>query len=72
MTTDGHKAYLDAVEDAFGAEVDYAQLIKIYGNVPEHGQVRYSPAICMGARKAVINGEPDFKHVSTSQSNAKT
>ena len=66
LTTDGHRAYLDAVEDAFGAEIDYAQLVKIYGNAPEGGEVRYSPAVCMGARKAVINGKPDFKHVSTS------
>jgi IS1 family transposase len=66
LTTDGHRAYLDAVEDAFGMEIDYAQLVKIYGNAPEGGEVRYSPAVCMGARKAVINGKPDFKHVSTS------
>lgn len=66
LTTDGHKAYLNAVEDAFGSEVDYAQLVKIYGNAPEHGEVRYSPAICMGARIASINGNPDFAHVSTS------
>ena len=66
LTTDGHKAYLNAVEDAFGAEIDYAMLVKIYGNAPEGGEVRYSPAQCMGARKAVITGKPDFKHVSTS------
>lgn len=67
LTTDGHKAYLNAVENAFGAEVDYAQLVKIYGNAPENlGEVRYSPAVCMGAKKAVITGEPDFKHISTS------
>lgn len=70
LTTDGHKAYLNAVEDAFGAEIDFAQLVKIYGNevgpkanTPER---RYSPAQCMGARKAVISGNPDFQHVSTS------
>lgn len=66
LTTDGHKAYLNAVEDAFGAEIDYAMLVKIYGNTPEGGEVRYSPAVCMGAKKAVISGQPDFKHVSTS------
>src|SRR5690348_7263330 len=66
LMMDGHRAYLDAVEDAFGVEIDYPQLIKIYGNVLEQGKVRYSPAICMDARKAVINGKPDFKHVSTS------
>jgi IS1 family transposase len=66
LTTDGHKAYLNAVEDAFGAEIDYAMLVKIYGNAPEHGEVRYSPAVCMGARIAKITGKPDFAHVSTS------
>ena len=66
LTTDGHKAYLSAIEDAFGAEVDYAQLIKIYGNAPEGAEVRYSPAQCMGARKGLVTGTPDFKHVSTS------
>ena len=52
LTTDGHKAYLSAVEDAFGANIDYAMLVKIYGNAPEGAEVRYSPAVCMGARKA--------------------
>ena len=66
LTTDGHKAYLSAVEDAFGAEIDYAMLQKIYGAAPEGPEVRYSPAQCMGARKAVISGKPDFRHVSTS------
>lgn len=66
LTTDGHGAYLSAVEDAFGASIDYAQLVKSYGAAPEGPQVRYSPAICMGARKAVIGGNPDFEHVSTS------
>ena len=70
LTTDGLKAYLQPVEDAFGADVDFAQLIKIYGNtlgtnIP--AEVRYSPALCVGARKAVVTGNPDFKHVSTSQ-----
>lgn len=66
LTTDGHKAYLSAVEDAFGAGIDYAMLIKIYGNTPEGGEVRYSPAQCMGARKAVQSGQPDWNHISTS------
>jgi uncharacterized Fe-S cluster protein YjdI len=61
----GHKPYLTAVEDAFGSEIDYATLQKIYGVAPEQGEVRYSPAQCMGARKAVISGNPDFRHVST-------
>jgi IS1 family transposase len=66
LTTDGHKAYLSAIEDAFGSQVDYAMLIKIYGNTPEGAEVRYSPAQCMGARKAVQSGMPDWKHISTS------
>jgi len=70
LTTDGLKAYLEATEDAFGSEIDYAQLIKIYGNATgpdqKHAEIRYSPAQCMGARKAVISGKPDYQHVSTS------
>lgn len=66
LTTDGHGAYLHAVDQVFGTEIDYAQLQKIYGAAPEGPQVRYSPAVCMGARKAVINGTPDHKHISTS------
>jgi hypothetical protein len=66
LTTDGHGAYLSAIHDAFGSEVDYAQLVKIYGKAPEGSEVRYSPAQCMGAKKAVVIGRPDFAHVSTS------
>jgi len=66
MTTDGHKPYLSAVEDAFGADIDYAMLIKLYGNAPEGGEVRYSPAKCMGARKTVVSGKPEHQHISTS------
>lgn len=66
LTTDGHKAYLNAVEDAFGCEIDYGMLVKIYGAEQQGGEVRYSPAQCMGARKANITGKPDFKHISTS------
>ena len=65
LTTDGHKAYLEAVEDAFGGDVDYAQLIKLYGEAPE-AQKRYSPAACVGARKRRVEGNPDPKAVSTS------
>lgn len=69
LTTDGFRPYLYAVEDAFGTEIDYAQLVKIYGT-PEKSQynadVRYSPAVCMGARKAKIIGRPVYQHVSTS------
>lgn len=66
LTTDGHRAYLSAVEDAFGAGIDYAILQKIYGNSEQGPETHYSPAICMGARKAVISGNPDHNHVSTS------
>jgi IS1 family transposase len=66
LTTDGHRAYLEAVEGAFGGDVDYAQLIKLYGAVPESAKGRYSPADCIGARKEAIEGDPDMKHVSTS------
>ena len=64
--TDGHRPYLEAVEEAFGADVDYAQLVKLYGNAPESMKGRYSPAECIGARKEPIEGDPDWKHISTS------
>ncbi len=57
---------MQAVEGAFGADVDYAQLVKIYGSAPESMKGRYSPAECTGAKKSRIEGEPDEKHVSTS------
>lgn len=66
LTTDGHKAYLQAVEEAFGDDIDYAQLIKLYGNAPEALKGRYSPAGLVGARKDTITGKPDKAHVSTS------
>ena len=66
LTTDGHKAYLEAVEGAFGGDVDYAQLVKLYGTSPESAKGRYSPAECIGARKERVEGNPDIKHVSTS------
>ena len=65
LTSDGHRAYLEAVEGAFGADIDYAMLVKIYGNPPE-AEKRYSPAECIGARKTRIEGNPDPRHVSTS------
>jgi hypothetical protein len=65
ITTDGHRAYLEAVEDAFGAEVDYAPLQKIYG-APQENEKRYSPAVCIGCDMKVVSGDPDPKHVSTS------
>jgi IS1 family transposase len=66
LTSDGHKAYLEAVEGAFGADIDYAILVKIYGVSAENSKGRYSPAECTGARKDRIEGNPDPKHVSTS------
>jgi len=66
LTTDGHRAYLEAVEGAFGADVDYAQLVKLYGEAPESMKGRYSPAECTGIVKTRIEGNPDPKHVSTS------
>ena len=65
LTTDCNRAYLEAVEDAFGAEIDYARLIKIYG-APAGGEVRYSPAPYLRADKVPTTGNPDPKHVSTS------
>lgn len=65
LTTNGHKAYLEAVEGAFGCDVDYAMLIKLYGNEPE-SEVRYSPAQCIGTRTEVIMGRPEPQHIRTS------
>lgn len=67
LTTDGHKAYLEAVEGAFGADVDYAMLVKLYGEPKgKQHERRYSPGECCGTRKDVIEGEPDKAKVSTS------
>lgn len=65
MTTDGHKAYLEAVEGAFGADIDYAMLIKQYGE-PIGAVGRYSPGECIGAEQRRVEGRPDKAHVSTS------
>lgn len=65
LTSDGHRAYLSAVEGAFGADVDYAQLVKMYGDVVE-GRKRYSPADCVGIQKTKISGNPDPCCISTS------
>jgi IS1 family transposase len=65
LTTDGHSAYLEAVEGAFGGDVDYAMLIKIYGEAPD-AEKRYSPAQCIGAKKNTVEGNPDPDHISTS------
>ena len=68
LTTDGHRAYLEAVEEAFGADIDYAQLVKLYGapsTAPDAAR-RYSPTECVGSRKDKITGNPDRRHISTS------
>ena len=65
ITADGHKPYLVAVDAAFGSDVDFAQLIKIYGELAE-GQKRYSPADCIGTKKSKVIGNPDMCCVSTS------
>ena len=67
LTTDGYKAYLNVVEDVFGADIDYAMLVKIYGTEPT-GEARYSPAKCTGAKPHAITGNPDPKLISTSYS----
>jgi len=66
LTSNGHKAYLEAVEGAFGDDVDYAQLVKLYGTAPESMKGRYSPSECIGARPERVTGNPDPRHVSTS------
>jgi IS1 family transposase len=65
ITTDGHKAYIEAVEGAFGMDVDYALLIKLYGN-PAAPETRYSPGVCIGTESCVVMGSPDPRHISTS------
>src|SRR5438094_659659 len=68
LTTDGHRAYLQAVEEAFGADVDYGMLVKLYGQETggQGHERKYSPSECIGARKDKITGNPDPRHVSTS------
>lgn len=67
LTTDGHRAYLNAVRDAFQGDIDYAMLVKLYGNDPQgQGHRSYSPTACIGAKKVTITGEPNVEYVSTS------
>jgi IS1 family transposase len=67
MTTDGHKVYINAVENAFGSEIDYAMLVKIYGApLQEDASTRYSPATCIDCQTAVITGDPDPDKICTS------
>lgn len=67
LTTDGLKAYLEAVTDSFGSQIDFAQLVKLYGNEGSaKAEKKYSPAECIGTRKSVVSGNPDPAHISTS------
>jgi IS1 family transposase len=66
LTTDGHRVYLDAVSLAFGTEIDYSMLVKLYGNDPRGEVTRYSPAECIGCRAVSIIGKPKRQHISTS------
>lgn len=65
LTTDSHRPYLQAVEDAFGADIDYAMLHKVYG-MPQEYETRYSPAQCIGCESKRVSGNPDPEHISTS------
>jgi len=65
LTTDGHRVYLEAVESAFGANIDYSMLVKIYG-ADRTSEATYSPAECIGCRAVPVIGKPDPKHISTS------
>lgn len=65
LTTDGLKVYVNAVEDAFGADIDYATLVKLYGQPVDEAR-RYSPARILGVQAATISGDPNPKHISTS------
>jgi IS1 family transposase len=66
ITTDGHRVYAEAVEGAFGMDVDYAMLIKLYGAPSDRPDTRYSPAACIGTRTGILSGNPDSQHISTS------
>lgn len=65
LTTDGYTVYLGAVEDVFGGDIDYAQLVKLYGD-DNSTENRYSPGKCLGAEKRHRVGQPDEAHISTS------
>jgi IS1 family transposase len=66
LTTNGHRTYLEAVELAFGTQIDYAMLVKLYGNGPQGPETRYSLAECIGSRQIAIIGKPNARHISTS------
>jgi len=66
ISTDGHKPYIEAIEGAFGSEIDDGMIIKLYSNAPTGNETRYSPGECCGIRKSAVSGNPDPKHISTS------
>jgi hypothetical protein len=66
LTSDGLRFYRRAVRDAFGNDIDYAQLVKVYGKIDTEGQRRYSPATCIGCEIKTVVGDPDPDHISTS------
>ena len=66
LTTDGHRVYLDTVDLAFGNDIDYAMLVKLYSSDRKESEVRYSPADCIGCRETAITGNPNPRHISTS------
>lgn len=67
LTSDAYRVYINAVGDAFGSQIDYAQLIKIYGKThSENAEKKYSPAECLGTEKRIVSGNPDVEHISTS------
>ena len=65
LTSDGHRPYLRAIEEAFGDDIDYAMLVKTYGEAPEPAG-RYSPGVCVGAEREPVTGNPNPEHISTS------
>ena len=71
LTTDGNRLYVDAVEASLGGRVDFAQLVKQYGNESEP-ETRYSPGKCLGADKRQVDGNPDMDYVSTSYASVRT
>jgi IS1 family transposase len=66
LTTDGYRAYMDAMGAAFGDNIDYAMLVKIFGPAPDSAKGRYSPAECIGTRTQLVTGNPDPNYVNTS------
>jgi len=66
MTSDGLRAYLDAVEGTFGTDIDFAQLVKLYGASNDTPKGRYSPSECIGTKKNIVSGKPDPDKISTS------